>query len=103
MEPARLPETLLKPKPRVLKDLRPGEQISIGFPALKVDPELRCYLNPDAEEVKILPARIRVRRDAEGKYHVDIPADTRYDAEEPMINKAKLLPVASVTVVKSLE
>ena len=97
METARLPERLLKRKSRILKDVKPGEEIVIPFPFLKIDPERRCYLTPDAEETR-LPAAVRVRRDEQGQFHVDIPENLRFEPAEPP-NKAELLPVASITVV----
>lgn len=101
MPTAKLPPSLVAPKPRRFGDLKDGETAYMWFVELLVDEDLSCYINPEGE-VRSSAASLytmEVRRDL-GEIHVTVDSDLRCKPRLLDANK-KAYPVASITVVDS--
>jgi hypothetical protein len=70
--PVKLPEDLIRKPASHLGDLGPGESAWINRLEMAVDPERRCFLNPDAKVMEEGPTAIRATR-TEAGFEVFIP------------------------------
>lgn len=96
-----MPGHLIKNPRPTLSDLPPGSQAFVTFSAVHVDLDHSVYLVNVAE---LMPTEerhfIRVRRDEQGSYHLDLLGrDHKYEPTDLDMEKRYhiLLPVASIT------
>jgi hypothetical protein len=100
MKPVILPDQLITPSPRYLKDITPGETVFTPFTALVVKADRTCYLAIDSEVCESDRQAIGVTKEKDGTYSVVVPPNRTYKPGGNLLteNHKPLVPVSSLKV-----
>src|ERR1700732_2470494 len=98
--PAKLPEELIRKRPRTVADLEPGSEAFVPLYSIVVDLDRSVYLFRNAELESTDEKSVRVRRDDKGAYHPRLEGvNKQFDLKDLELYKPRglVVPIESIS------